>query len=55
MPVKKWWSTKVGEKLLSVLVISSIFSFDIPLDFYESIQVVPLKYLLYYLTCINTE
>ena len=30
-------STKVGAKLLPDLVIFSIFSTDIPLDFYESI------------------
>ena len=43
-------STKVGAKLLSDLVIFSIFSTDIPLDFYESIWVVPLKYLMCFLT-----
>ena len=30
-------STKVGAKLLSDLFIFSIFSTDIPLDFYESV------------------
>ena len=43
-------STKVGAKLLPDLVIFSIFSTDIPLDFYESIWVVPLKYLMCFLT-----
>ena len=32
----KWWSTEVGSKLLSDLVIFSIFSSDIPLDFHNS-------------------
>ena len=32
------WSTEVGAKLLSDLVIFSIFSSDVPLDFHESIQ-----------------
>ena len=31
----KWWSTKVGAKLVSDLVIFSIFSSEIPLDFHE--------------------
>ena len=30
-----WWSTNVGAKLLSDLVIFSIFSFDITLDFHD--------------------
>ena len=42
------WSIKVGEKLLSDLVIFSVFSYDIPLDFHESTGVVPLKYLMYF-------
>ena len=42
----KWRSTKVGAKLLSDLVIFSIRSSDIPLDFHNSIWVVPLKYLV---------
>ena len=37
------------------LVIFSIFSSDIPLDFHESIRVVPLKYLMYFLAGINTK
>ena len=46
MSGNKWWSTKVGIKLLNGLVIFSILSSDIPLDFHDSIQVVPLKYLI---------
>ena len=49
-----WISTKVGAKLLSDLVIFSIFSSEIPLDFHESIGVVLLKYLIYFLDGINT-
>ena len=45
----------VGAKLLSDLVIFSIFSSDIPLDFDESIQVMPLKYLMYFLAGLNTK
>ena len=43
-----WWSTKVCAKLVSDLVIFSIFSSDIPTDFYKSIPVVPLKYLMFF-------
>ena len=43
-----WWSTKFGAKLLSDLVTFSIFYFDITLNFYKSIGVVPLKYLMYF-------
>ena len=45
----KWWSTKVGTKLLLDLVIFSILSSDIPSDFHNSIWVVPLKYLMYFI------
>ena len=31
----EWWSTKVGVKLLSDLVVFSILFSDIPLDFHE--------------------
>ena len=48
-------STKVGAKLLSDLVIVSIFSSDIPLDFYDSTRVVPLKYLMYFLAGIKIK
>ena len=46
---------KVGTKLLSDLVIFSVFSSDIPLDFHESIGVLPIKYLIYFLAGINTK
>ena len=55
MSDNKWWSTKVSAKLLSDLVIFSIFSSDVPLDFYESIQLGPLEYLMYFLAGINTK
>ena len=57
MSGNKWWSRKVGPKLLSDLVMFSIFSFIryIPLDFSESIRVVLLKYLMYFLAGINTK
>ena len=42
-------------KLLFDLVIFSIFSSDIPLDFHDSIRVVPLKYLMYFLAGINNK
>ena len=51
----KLWSTKVGAKLLSDLVIFSTFSSDISLDFQESVRVVPLKYLMYFLVGINIK
>ena len=47
-----WWLLKVDAKLLPDLAIFSIFSSDLPLDFHESIRVVPIKYLMY---GINTE
>ena len=40
---------------MSDIFIFSIFSSDIPLDFHESIQVVPLKHLIYFLAGINTN
>ena len=49
------WSTKVDVKLLFELVIFSIFSSDIPLDFPDSVQVVPLDYLMSLLAGINTK
>ena len=55
MPGNKQWSTKVGTKLLSDLVIFSIYSSDIPLNCHDSIGVAPLKYLIYFLARINTE
>ena len=42
MSGNKWCSTKVGAQLLSDLIIFSIFSPDIPLDFHELIPIVPL-------------
>ena len=48
-----WW--KVGAKLLSDLVIFSVFPSKVLLDFHKSIQVVPLKYLMYFLAGINTK
>ena len=55
MSGNKWWSTKVVAKLLTDLVIFSILSSEIPLDFHDSIRVLPLKYLTYFLTGINTK
>ena len=49
------WSTKRGAKSLSDLVIFSIFSSEIPLKFHESIQVVPLKYLMCFAAGKNTK
>ena len=46
---------KVGVKLLSDLVTFSIFSSDIPLDFHESMRIVPLKYLMHFLAGVNTK
>ena len=39
-------------KLLSDLVIFSILSSDILFDFHDSIQVVPVKYLMYLLASL---
>ena len=47
MSGNKWWSTKVAENFLSDLVIFFVFLSDIPLDFQESSQEVPVKYLMY--------
>ena len=55
MSGNKWWSTKVGAKLLSDLVKFSILSYDIPLDFHELILAVPLKYLMHFLSGTNTK
>ena len=44
----------IAAKLLSDLVIFSIFPSDILLDFHELIQVVLLKYLMYFSAGINT-
>ena len=50
-----WWWTKVGAKLMSDLVIFSIFSSSILPDIYESIRVVALKHLTYFLAGTNTK
>ena len=55
MSGNEWWSTKVVAKLLSDLVIFSIISSDIPLAFYDSTQLVPLKCLMYFIAGINTK
>ena len=55
MSGNKWWSAKFDPKLLSDLVMILILSSYIPLDFHESIPVVPLKYLMYFLAVINTK
>ena len=55
MSCEKWWSTKVGAILLSDLVIFSIISSNIRLDFYNLIRVVPVKYLMYFLAGTNTN
>ena len=46
MSANIYWSIEVGSKFLSDLVIFWMFSGDTPLDFHESIRVVPLKYLM---------
>ena len=55
MPGNKQRSTKVGAKLLSHLVTFSINSSDIPLNCHDSIGLVPLKWLMYFLARINTK
>ena len=50
-----WSLTKVGAKMLPDLVIFSIFSSDISLDFHDSVRVVSLKYLIYFLADINAK
>ena len=55
MSGNRWWSTKVCPKVLFDLVMFSIFSSNIPLDFHESIRVEPLKYLMYFLAGVNTK
>ena len=52
---KKWWSTNVSAKLLSDLVIFSIPSSGIPLDFCEQIRVVAWIYFMYFIAGINTK
>ena len=55
MSGNKWWSTELGAKLPSDLVILSILSSDIPLDLHDSVQVVPLTYLIHFLVGMNTK
>ena len=55
MSGNKWWTTKVEKILLSDLATFSTFLSDIALDFHESIRVVPLKYLMYFLAGINIK
>ena len=55
MSGNKWWSGKVGAKLLSVLVIFSTHSSEIPLTFHDSVQVMLVKYFMYFLAGITTE
>ena len=40
---------------VTLMVIFSIFSSDIPLDFHQLIRVVSLKYSIYFLIDINTK
>ena len=55
MSGNKSWSSKIDAKLLSDLVIFSIISSDTQLDFHNSIRVVPVKDLKYFLAGINTK
>ena len=58
MSANKWstkWSTTFGGKSLSALVMFSILSSDIPSAFHDSIRVVPVKYLMYFIAGINTK
>ena len=55
MSGNEWWSTKVGAKLLSALVLFSIVSCDIPSDFRDSTRVVLVKFLMYFLVGIRTK
>ena len=55
MSGNKWWSTRFGAKLFSYLVIFSLFSSEIPLDFHKSILLVSLKYLKYFLAGTKTN
>ena len=42
-------------KIAVSFIYISILSSDIPLDFYDSIQAVPVKYLMYFVAGINTK
>ena len=50
-----WWLPNVGAKLLSGLAIFSIFSSDITSEFDESIRIVLVKYLIFFLAGINAR
>ena len=51
----KWLSAKDGAKVLSGLVLFSIFYSGIPLGIQKSIREVPFKYLMYYFGGVNTK
>ena len=53
MMINKIWC-KIAFYIVTFSIFS-IFSSDISLDFYESILVVPLKYLMYSLAGINAK
>ena len=53
MMINKSWCKKAVA--FSYIFNVLIFSLDIPLDFRKLIQVVPLKYLMYFLASINTK
>ena len=55
MSCNKLRSIKVGEKLLSDLVIFSILTSDNALDFHNLIRIVPLKNLMCFSAGINTK
>ena len=55
MSGNEWWSTKLGTKLLSDLVIFLVLSSEIPQDFHEWIVVVTCKYLMWFLAGIDTK
>ena len=50
MMINESWCKKLYD-----LVIFSIFPSGIPVDFHNSIWVVPVKYLMYILAGINTK
>ena len=50
MSANTWWA-----KLLSDLVIFSVFYVELPLDFHESVQVETLKYLMYFLAGVSSK
>ena len=50
MMINKGWC-----KIVVWFSYISIFSSDIPFNFHDSIWVVPVKYLMYFLAGINTK